>query len=414
MHSTVTDISESSRAGARTCRVSPVNDVERCVVERYAQAAQTVEPGLCCPTSNCDIALLEKLPREIIETDYGCGDPSTHANVGETVLDLGSGSGKACYVLSQKVGGQGGVIGVDMNDAMLGLARKYQLEMARRIGYDNVRFIKARIQDLALDLERVEEWLGAHPIEAFDGLSAFEAECDRLRRESPAVASESVDVVVSNCVLNLVRPADKVRLFGEMYRVLKRGGRAVISDIVCDEEPTPAIVNDPELWSGCIAGAFREDRFLERFEQAGFYGVEIVARQETPWQVIDGVEFRSMTVRAYKGKEGPCLERHQAVNYRGPWKSVRDDDGHTLHRGKRTAVCDKTFQILTDPAGPYAGHVLAVPPRTEVSLDAAEPFDCKGSAFRDPRQTKGREYRDTRLASGSAGCESDSCCGRLL
>ncbi len=405
MHSTVTDISKLHVRNA-----SPVNDVERSVVERYAQAAQTVEPGLCCPTSNYDIALLEKLPREIIETDYGCGDPSTHANVGETVLDLGSGSGKACYVLSQKVGGQGRVIGVDMNDAMLALARKYQDEMTRRIGYANVRFVKARIQDMALDLERVDAWLRDHPIATCEGLAPFEAECDRLRRESPAVASESVDVVVSNCVLNLVRPADKVRLFGEMHRVLKRGGRVVISDIVCDEDPTSSIVNDPELWSGCIAGAFREDRFLEHFEQAGFYGVEIVARQEKPWQVIDGIEFRSMTVRAYKGKEGPCLERSQGVIFRGPWKSVRDDDGHTLHRGKRTAVCDKTFQILTDPSGPYAGDVLAVPPISEVPLDAAEPFDCKGSAFRDPRQTKGLEYRETRLASGSACCEGEDCC----
>jgi len=385
-------------------------DVERRVAERYARAAHTLEPGLCCPASRYEGAFLEKLPRELIEKDYGCGDPSPHVRDGETVLDLGSGSGKACYILSQKVGATGRVIGVDMNDAMLALARKYEDEMARRIGHDNVRFIKARIQDLALDLERVDEWLRDHPIATVEELAAFEAECDRLRRETPAVASESVDVVVSNCVLNLVRPADKVRLFAEIHRALKRGGRAVISDIVCDEDPTPAIVNDSELWSGCIAGAFREDRFLKYFEAAGFYGVEIVARQEKPWQVIDGIEFRSMTVRAYKGKEGPCLERNQAVIYRGPWKSVRDDDGHMLHRGKRMAVCDKTFQILTDPAGPYVGHVLAVPPISDVPLAAAEPFDCPGTTFRDPRQTKGQDYRTTNYTSEGACCEGGNCC----
>lgn len=408
MHSTVTSVPAWG-----VNRTSRAIDIEHSVVERYAQAAREVQPALCCPPTRYDGRLLEKIPREIIEKDYGCGDPSPHVRVGETVLDLGSGSGKACYILSQKVGASGRVIGVDMNDAMLGLARKHQGEFVHQVGHDNVRFIKARIQDMALDLERVDDWLRANPIAGTDRLSAFEVECDRLRKESPAVPSESVDVVVSNCVLNLVRPQDKAGLFGEIHRVLKRGGRTIISDIVCDEDPTSAIVNDSELWSGCIAGAFREDRFLEHFEAAGFYAVEIVARQENPWQVIDGIEFRSMTVRAYKGKEGPCLERHQSVIYRGPWKSVGDDDGHTLQRGKRMAVCDKTFQILTDPAGPYAGHVLAVPPTSDIPLDAAEPFDCEGATFRDPRQTKGQEYRHTRLASGSVCCESEGCCSPI-
>lgn len=393
-------------AGMRT----PEIDVEQSVIGRYARAAQAVEPSLCCPDRNYDATLLEKLPREIIEKDYGCGDPSPHVRRGETVLDLGSGSGKICYILSQKVGSQGRVIGVDMNDAMLRLARKHQAEVARRVGHDNVRFIKARIQDMTLDLEWVNEWLAAHPVAGIEGLSALEAECERVRRESPAVASESVDVVVSNCVLNLVRPEDKVRLFAEIHRVLKRGGRAVISDIVCDEDPTPAIVNDPELWSGCISGAFREDRFLEYFEEAGFYAVEIVARPPEPWRTIDGIEFRSLTIRAFKGKDGPCLERNQAVIYKGPWKSVRDDDGHTLHRGKRMAVCDKTFHLITDPLSPYAGDVVAVPPSSAIPLEEAQPFDCKGSAIRDPRRTKGSEYRETCSGSDSACCEGGGCC----
>jgi SAM-dependent methyltransferase len=389
---------------------TPVIDVERSVIGRYARAAHAVEPSLCCPNKNYDATLLEKLPREIIEKDYGCGDPSPHVRPGETVLDLGSGSGKICYILSQRVGPQGCVIGVDMNDAMLQLARKHQEEVVRRVGHDNVRFIKARIQDMALDLERVNEWLGTHPIAGVEGLAAFEAECDRLRRESPAVTSESVDVVVSNCVLNLVRPAEKVRLFAEIHRVLKRGGRAVISDIVCDEDPTPAIVNDPELWSGCISGAFREDRFLEHFEEAGFYGVEIVARQQEPWRTIDGIEFRSLTVRAFKGKDGLCLERNQAVIYKGPWKSVQDDDGHRLLRGKRMAVCDKTFQIIIDPQGPYAGDIIAVPPSVAVQLADAKPFDCKGSTIRHPRQTKGQDYSETKHATEGTCHETGTCC----
>ena len=383
---------------------------ERETLRRYAAAAEQVEAGLCCATTEYDSALLAKLPREIIEKDYGCGDPSRHVAEGDTVVDLGSGSGKICYMLAQKVGRAGQVIGVDFNDAMLALARKHQDEMTRRIGYANVRFVKARIQDMALDLERVDRLLGDCPIRAVEGLGEFEAECARWRREEPAVADGCADVAVSNCVLNLVKSGDKQRLFREIHRVLKPGGRAVISDIVCDEDPTPAIMADPKLWSGCIAGAFREDCFLEQFEQAGFYGVEILARQEQPWQVIDGIEFRSITVRAFKGKEGPCLERNQAVIYRGPWRFVRDDDGHALQRGQRMAVCGKTFDIMTDPAGPYAKDIIAVRPRADVALEAAATFECRASAIRHPRETKGPAYNETRPNDEGAGCGDATCC----
>lgn len=354
--------------------------------------------------------LLAKLPAEIIEKDYGCGDPSPHVEPGETVIDLGSGSGKVCYILSQKVGPTGRVIGVDFNDVMLALARKHRDEMARRIRYANVQFVKARIQDMALDLERVGRWLRVRPIGAVEDLGAIEAECARLRREEPAVEDACADVVVSNCVLNLVKTEDKSRLFREIFRVLAHGGRVVISDVVCDEDPTPRILNDPALWSGCIAGAFREDQFLERFEQVGFHGMEILARQERPWQVIDGVEFRSITVQAFKGKQDPCPERSQALIYRGPWQSVRDDDGHTRWRGRRMAECDKTDRILTDPAGSYARDIVAVPPNADIPLEAAVPFACRRSALRDPRQTKGANYDATRLSDDAPCCDGDACC----
>jgi SAM-dependent methyltransferase len=282
--------------------------------------------------------------------------------------------------------------------------------MARRIGHDNVRFLKARIQDMALDLDAAARWLAEHPVTTIEQAASFEAHCDWLRRSAPLVADESVDVIVSNCVLNLVETHQKQQLFREMHRVLRRGGRCVISDIVCDEDPTPRILNDPHLWSGCISGAFREDRFLQMFEEAGFYGVEILKRSSEPWQVIDGVEFRSMTVRAFKGKEGPCLEHHQAVVYAGPWKQVVDDDGHVLKRGQRMAVCGKTYSILTDTQGPYGRQVIGIEPTTPVAADEASPFDCRGSALRDPRQTKGMDYRETRPAEGPVCVPGSGCC----
>lgn len=385
-------------------------DVELAVLERYEAGARQPEAALCCPTDGYDAQYLAKLPAEIVEKDYGCGDPTKYVAIGETVVDLGSGAGKNCYILAQKVGATGRVIGVDFNDEMLSLSRKYLNVMAETLGYRNVSFVKGKIQDLALDRDRAQEWLSQQPITALDQLSAFEAECDRWRQEEPLISDSSVDVVISNCVLNLVRPQDKQQLFQEIYRVLKRGGRAVISDIVCDEDPTPAILNDPDLWSGCIAGAFREDAFLDMFEQAGFYGVEILVRQTEPWQVIDGIEFRSMTVRAFKGKEGACWERNQAVVYKGPWKVVQDDDGHMLYRGQRMAVCDKTLQIYTDPQSPYQQDIIPVLPQMDIPLATAEPFDCAGDRVRHARETKGAEYRATITSDASLCCDPADCC----
>ena len=387
----------------------PTVNREEAVNTRYGSAAEAVEPALCCPVTEYDATSLANLPREILEIDYGCGDPSKYAAPGETVLDLGSGSGKICYIIAQKVGAEGRVIGVDFNDRMLTLARKHQREMADKLGYANVHFRKGRIQDLALDHERLGQWLQTNPVRSANDLTQLEAECDRLRDEEPMIANDSIDLIVSNCVLNLVDTDQKSKLFGELHRVLRPGGRAVISDIVCDEDPTPDMMNDPELWSGCISGAFREDRFLQMFEEAGFFGVEILNRAADPWRTIDGIEFRSMTVRAYKGKEGPCLERNQSIVYRGPWKKVHDDDGHVLYRGERMAVCDKTYRLLTNPDGPYAKDLIGIEPHDAIPLDRAAPFDCKRSVRRDPRETKGRDY-DATLVNGNASCTGDSCC----
>ena len=383
-------------------------DIESAVLSRYQEGAREQQPALCCPTEYAG-NYLEIIPDEIVAKDYGCGDPTRYVNSGETVVDLGSGAGKNCYILAQKVGAEGKIIGVDFNDEMLSLARKYQGEMADKLGYRNTEFIKGKIQDLKLPLDKLQTWLQHNPVSSVDAIGNYEAECDRLRQQEPLVAENSVDVVISNCVLNLVRPQDKQQLFAEIFRVLKRGGRAVISDIVCDEDPTPKIMNDPDMWSGCIAGAFREDNFLKMFEEAGFYGVEILKRESTPWQVIDGVEFRSMTVRAYKGKDGVCLERKQSVVYKGPWKQVMDDDGHIFCRGERMAVCDKTYKIMTGCCSPYSGDVIGIEPYENISLEEAAEFNCKTKAIRHARETKGSEYNLT-ATNGDDCCSTGECC----
>lgn len=392
--------------------------IESSVKDRYAKGSEQVEPALCCPITNYDQDYLKVLPEEIIEKDYGCGDPSQYVKAGDVAIDLGSGAGKICYIMSQIVGEKGRVIGVDFNPPMLALARKYQTEITGKIGYDNVQFVMGKIQDMKLDYEQVEGYLAEHPVESVEGHEAFEAYCKNLRAESPLIDDETADVVVSNCVLNLVLPEQKKQLFKEILRVLKVGGRAVISDIVCDEEPTGATRNDPHLWSGCIAGAFLEDEFLEMFEAAGFVGVEILGRQEEPWQTIDGVEFRSMTVRAWKPDPAKCIDRHHAVVYQGPWKRVVDENGASYERGKRMAVCDKTYRMLTRCDGAYGGEFLGIEPYTAVPENEAKVFDCSVGKLRDPKVTKGEGYRETKQIEGDACCGpkdegelSDGCCG---
>ena len=403
MTDTVTSRQQTSQSASEIAY-----NIESEVKIRYQEGARQQQPSLCCPTEY-EGNYLQILPEEIVAKDYGCGDPTRYVNEGETVVDLGSGAGKNCYILAQKVGAAGKIIGVDFNDEMLSLARKYQKEIAAKVGYYNTEFVKGKIQDLKLPLDKLQVWLNQNPIYSLDDVAEYELECDRLRQAETLIADNSVDVVISNCVLNLVRPQDKRQLFQEIYRVLKRGGRAVISDIVCDEDPTEKILNDPELWSGCIAGAFREDNFLKMFEAAGFYGIEILKREETPWQVIDGVEFRSVTIRAYKGKEGECLERKQAVVYKGPWKQVQDDDGHIYCRGERMAVCDKTYHILTDAHSPYQKDMIAIAPYENIPLEEAEIFNCKNKAIRHPKETKGSEYNLTDTSTDDC-CPSGECC----
>lgn len=376
--------------------------------DRYAAAAKASEAALCCPV-NYDPQYLKIIPAEVIEKDYGCGDPSKHLHPGETVLDLGSGTGKICFIASQVVGAAGKVIGVDMTNDMLEVARRNAPIVAERTGYANVEFRKGRIQDLALDLEVLDAELKNRPITDAASFLAADELAEELRVKHPLVASESVDVVVSNCVLNLVEAPQKRRLFEELFRVLKSGGRAVISDIVSDEDVPVDMQRDPILWSGCISGAFTEEGFLQAFQDAGFHGIEILKRDEQPWQTVEGIEFRSVTIQAWKGKQGPCFERNQAVIYKGPFLKVLDDDGHAMERGKRYAVCDKTFQLLKK--APYSIHFEFIEPREPVPTGEAKPFDCSSMRLRHPKETKGQDYHATTdAAQCRTTADGTSCC----
>ncbi len=383
-----------------------VSGKEAIVRQRYAAGAKERTDKLCCPV-DYESDDLKVIPQEVIERDYGCGDPSRYLGEGETVLDLGSGTGKICFIAAQIVGPKGKVIGVDMTDEMLEVARRNAPIVAERIGYANVEFRKGRIQDLALDLELLDRQLKEKPITDAASFLAADELAEELRCKHALIASDSIDVVVSNCVLNLVEPKSKRQLFEEIFRVLKKGGRAVISDIVSDEEVPEEMQNDPELWSGCISGALTEEGFLTAFENAGFYGIQILERDVNPWRTVQGIEFRSVTIEAFKGKQGECFERNQAVIYRGPFREVLDDDNHRMERGKRYAVCDKTYNLYRK--APYEKFFEFVDPIIDLPLAEAKPFDCSRTALRHPKETKGQDYDVTTEANNKC-CDGGSCC----
>ena len=373
-------------------------NVKSAVLERYSEGAKEVQPTLCCPV-DYDDTLLALLPREIIDKDYGCGDPSRYVNDGDVVLDLGSGGGKICYMAAQLVGERGHVIGVDMNDDMLALARQYQPEMADKMGANRVTFLKGHIQDLALNVAAMEAYLSENPVTDAAGLAALDAWQHEQRRARPMIADASVDLVISNCVLNLVHDEQKQQLIRDIHRVLKPGGRVAISDIVSDETIPEALKADPALWSGCISGAFQEQGLVQAFRDAGFLAVAYDKWDAEPWQVIDGIEFRSVTLTAVKASGEPCVDKGHAVIYKGPFSQAHDDEDHYFPRGERIAVCERTYTLLTE--GPYKDHFIGIAP---AQPGTGVPFCAPAGTRRAAADTKGATHSGQRCDSGGGCC----------
>ncbi len=289
------------------------------VREFYGDAAEQPQAELCCPTQPAAEDLAH-IPAEVVERFYGCGSPVTAAALaaGESMVDLGSGAGIDCFIAARKVGPEGRIYGVDMTDQMLSVARECQPQVARALGYDAVEFRKGYLEDI--------------PVE--DG---------------------AVDVVTSNCVINL--SPDKARVFREIWRVLKDHGRLVVADIVSDREVPPKMRADGQLWGECISGALTEEAFLAGVEKAGFYGVSVL--KKTFWREVEGCRFHSVTVRGYKfEKTAGCQFIGQYAIYLGPQKAVIDEEGHLFPRGEAVEVCTDTAAKLSH--APYAGSFSIV------------------------------------------------------
>ena len=242
-------------------------DQREAVSNRYGAAAINKEQCLCTPVE-FNKELLKAIPKEIIEKDYGCGDPTKWVQKGDRVLDLGSGSGKNAFICSQAVGPSGHVIGVDNNNVMLELAREAAPKVAEKIGYSNVNFLEGLIE--ALDKKNTEG--------------------------GQLIPTASIDIIISNCVLNLVNQSERNSLLKNIRRVLSDEGRVAISDIVCNKEVPIELKKDPDLWSGCISGAWNEEDFISDFCKLGFKQVKFAERSKNPWKVIKGIEFRAVTL----------------------------------------------------------------------------------------------------------------------
>jgi len=235
------------------------NEIKKEVKKRYGQFAE--QGSSCCPDySCCDIGYsieeIRDLPFDISEFSLGCGNPVALAGIrkGETVLDIGSGGGLDVFLASKKVGTEGKVIGIDMTEQMVEKAR----QNARKGNYNNVEFKLGEAEDIP-------------------------------------VKDNSVDLVMSNCVINLV--PDKERAYKEIYRILKPGGRFVISDLVTEKELDESIRNNPEKLVACVGGALTEKEYIGAIKKAGFKNVRILKKSS---MVVNGVKVLSETIKGEK------------------------------------------------------------------------------------------------------------------
>lgn len=287
----------------------------------YSNAAKTAQSSLCCPT-RYNHESVSHIPADVLERSYGCGSPALDAALapGDVVVDLGCGAGIDTFIAARLVGPQGRVIGVDMTEEMIEQARRHSSSVAERLGFNATEFLLGGLQEI--------------PIE--DALA---------------------DVVVSNCALNLV--TDKNLAFKEVFRILKPGGRFVISDSLADRVVPDELKQDTDLWNHCVSGALSFGEFLDITRAAGFEGLQIL--NEAPWQVVGRVQFYTTLLKGYKPTKGAsCVYKGQTAIYNGPFSSINDDAGHTFPRGVSVEVCTDT--ALTLEREPYSNLFLIIEP----------------------------------------------------
>lgn len=338
------------------------------VQQYYGQVLKSsadLKTSACCTAEAMPAALrplLADIHPEVKERFYGCGSPLPPALEGATVLDLGCGSGRDCYLLSRLVGPHGRVIGVDMTGEQLAVARRHLDWHAERHGYRNVEFRQGYIEDLA----------------------------------TAGIADASVDLVVSNCVVNL--SPDKARVFAGIFRVLRPGGELYFSDVFADRRVPAALAADPVLVGECLGGALYIEDFRRLMADAGCADARIVSSSTVTLDNPDigrkagHIGFRSLTIRAFRlPLEDRCEDYGQVATYLGtlpdhPHAFVLDDH-HRLETGRPMLVCGNTADMLSMTR--YAPHFrVQGDKRVHYGL-----FDCGPAGAAGPAQP-----------AGTAGC----------
>jgi ubiquinone/menaquinone biosynthesis C-methylase UbiE len=304
--------------------------------------------------------IISELHAEVLDRFYGCGSPFPPALEGRTVLDLGCGAGRDVYLLSKLVGENGRVIGVDMTDEQLEVARRHQDYHRAKFNYkeSNVQFLKGYIEDL----------------------------------ESAGVKSNSVDLVVSNCVTNL--SPDKPRVFSEIFRVLKPGGELYFSDVFADRRIPKPLTEDPLLLGECLGGALYKEDFRRLLFQLGCKDFRVISSSPISLKhpdiekKIGMVQFTSITFRAFKlDLEDRCEDFGQVAYYKGTIPdhphSFLLDDHHLFHTNKPMLVCGNTADMISKTA--YGKHFQVVGGK-DVHLGL---FDCGPAPVAGPAKSSG-------------------------
>lgn len=296
----------------------PMDEITQKVSERYAKAASTGEQ-MCCPTSYNMANLQSFIPEEVLKISYGCGTPAglKTVSLGETVLDIGSGGGIDCFEAARLVGQTGHVIGIDMTDTMLEIARRNAPIVAANLGYpaSNIEFRKGMADAMPVD-------------------------------------EGAVDLIISNCVINLA--PDKRKVFREMFRVAKPGGRFTISDIVADQTVPQYLIHDTEKWGDCLSGALTLTDYIAGLAGAGFLGIHLI--KSSPWQVIDGIHFFSVTLTGYKLPATASVSPVRYATLRGPFSRVVDELGTIYFRGVPQPITQNVATLLS--LAPLADHFV--------------------------------------------------------
>ncbi|MBS0170906.1 MAG: methyltransferase domain-containing protein [Nitrospira sp.] len=312
----------------------PTDDIIQKVSDRYARAASTGEQ-MCCPTGYNFEDLRSFIPDAVLNISYGCGTPAGLDTVqtGETVLDIGSGGGIDCFEAARRVGPTGHVIGIDMTDTMLEIARQHAPIVAANLGFpqSNTEFRKGMAD--------------AMPVE-----------------------DATIDVIISNCVINLA--PHKCKVFHEMYRVLKPGGRFTISDIVSDQVVPQYMVHDAAKWGDCLSGALQVQDYIGGMVEAGFRAVHQI--KSGTWQSIDGVHFLSVTLTGYKLSDTVDNEAPLYATLCGPFSTVTDELGQQYRRGVPQPIDAQSAQLLR--SAPLRPLFLIGP--APITLVEADPRWC--------------------------------------